>query len=764
MRGGKADRQHRIAGGSPMSRFGSFKGWVGQKSDAFLNCLQPRVEKVREFWAVLMPCRFSILMMLAGCIFLLYPGQGPDTLREFIESWAIESTYLLQQLFFFFAAFTWAVGCWYFARLMLSFSFPDSPETAFSTGGQPETDLSKNSAARRIRRYCVWVPRVLGSLCLLSISLAYLWAGFAYRQSEDRTTMTTLFVLGGIHLIFAFLFFFWTLHRRSIQQRIYNRYRPRVEGKAKVLRGFVELFATNPLAQEKFFHRTGLSALRSQDWFWITLYGILAIVLFFGFIFWPVRLGQFFGACTILLFAAGGWITFGTLAVYAGSRCRVPILTFALLAALVFSLWNDNHVLRTLDSDVTATINKRPTLAARFDLWLNAMNEQYGTHVKHPLIVVAAAGGGIRAAFWTASVLSELQDRNKAFARHVFAISGVSGGSIGSAVFAALVAEQVTNFGPLAGGKNYDDRGAMRTYAEEVLKRDFLGPLAGKLLYPDLTQRFVPFPINRLDRALAVEEALEDAWAKALPTARNHFANGFLKLWPDVDFIHVPALFLNATWVETGKRIIVSNVRITSQLPDAVDFHDVTGKDIPLSTATHMSARFPYVSPAGTLQKADSDGKTRIWGHVVDGGYFENSGAATAYDIFQNLLWERPDAWEKINPVILIISNDPKEVFSFIDPTAGKPEPTDWIGEVWSPIETLLRTREARGTYSQTLVGTSPYIRVFHFGLCDNKVPLPLGWQLSQLALQEIRKQLTEGCKQQNNASELDHLSALLSK
>jgi hypothetical protein len=177
-----------------------------------------------------------------------------------------------------------------------------------------------------------------------------------------------------------------------------------------------------------------------------------------------------------------------------------------------------------------------------------------------------------------------------------------------------------------------------------------------------------------------------------------------------------------------------------------------------------MSARFPYVSPAGTLQKADSDGKTRIWGHVVDGGYFENSGAATAYDIFQNLLWERPDAWEKINPVILIISNDPKEVFSFIDPTAGKPEPTDWIGEVWSPIETLLRTREARGTYSQTLVATSPYIRVFHFGLCDNKVPLPLGWQLSQLALQEIRKQLTEGCKQQNNASELDHLSALFSK
>jgi len=41
-----------------------------------------------------------------------------------------------------------------------------------------------------------------------------------------------------------------------------------------------------------------------------------------------------------------------------------------------------------------------------------------------------------------------------------------------------------------------------------------------------------------------------------------------------------------------------------------------------------MSARFTYVSPAGTLVK---DGE--VHGRVVDGGYFENSEATTTLEV-----------------------------------------------------------------------------------------------------------------------------------
>ena len=69
------------------------------------------------------------------------------------------------------------------------------------------------------------------------------------------------------------------------------------------------------------------------------------------------------------------------------------------------------------------------------------MSKIYDAGETHPLYIVATEGGGIRAAYWTAAVLGEIQDKNPNFAAHLFAISGVSGGSLGAAVFEALLAE-----------------------------------------------------------------------------------------------------------------------------------------------------------------------------------------------------------------------------------------------------------------------------------------------------------------------------------
>ncbi len=53
----------------------------------------------------------------------------------------------------------------------------------------------------------------------------------------------------------------------------------------------------------------------------------------------------------------------------------------------------------------------------------------------YPVFLVAASGGGLYSARHTALTLARFQDRCPSFAHHVFAISGISGGSWGAAIF-----------------------------------------------------------------------------------------------------------------------------------------------------------------------------------------------------------------------------------------------------------------------------------------------------------------------------------------
>src|SRR5262249_4658032 len=110
----------------------------------------------------------------------------------------------------------------------------------------------------------------------------------------------------------------------------------------------------------------------------------------------------------------------------------------------------------------------------------------------YPVFVVSAEGGGLRAAYYTALVLASIQDRCPAFAQHTFAISGVSGGSLGAAVFAALAARSAKNQAGLSCNLNLPMAGDMATKADKILRQDFLSPLLAFGLYPDLAQRFLP--------------------------------------------------------------------------------------------------------------------------------------------------------------------------------------------------------------------------------------------------------------------------------
>jgi hypothetical protein len=174
-----------------------------------------------------------------------------------------------------------------------------------------------------------------------------------------------------------------------------------------------------------------------------------------------------------------------------------------------------------------------------------------------------------------------------------------------------------------------------------------------------------------------------------------------------------PALFLNTTNVETGAQMVLSPTWLGQAyiLGTGVieDFHRKSAviKDIPLSTAIGLSARFPWILPVGwyeftippPLVTTEKPQNRRLT--VVDGGYSEGSGAATAENLAQYLVKYaefNPQAMRglKIAPKIIMIGGSYEPVDQFYQTEAYRRS----YDEATAPLEALLR---AWGSLSTTV-------------------------------------------------------------
>jgi hypothetical protein len=146
---------------------------------------------------------------------------------------------------------------------------------------------------------------------------------------------------------------------------------------------------------------------------------------------------------SLLYLAVATWIPAATFLVYLGARVSLPILRLTLLFGLLCTTFNlnDNHRVRLEGTKNPAEIHD---FDAAFTSWLKGRAD-LAEYDPYPVFFIATEGGGLRAAYFTALVLTALQDQCPAFAQHVFAISGVSGGSVGATIFDALAARSARN-------------------------------------------------------------------------------------------------------------------------------------------------------------------------------------------------------------------------------------------------------------------------------------------------------------------------------
>lgn len=563
----------------------------------------------------------------------------------------------------------------------------------------------------------------------------------------------------------------------------------------------------------------GLRRYWNGHWSGFRLALAVTLTISAAFLWSPVALPQAIGAVSVLTAFALCVTLFVVNLTLVGMRLKVPTISVLVLAAFAFSALdlNDNHWVRTIDMRVASSVLPAPAPSPseakaagkgqsvdlelspglpqqaitgphavdEFEAWLKQQRETTrNPDGEFPVYIVSAQGGGLYAAYQTAMFLARMQDHCKTFRNHVFAISSVSGGSIGAAVFAAALRAhdqgtleqadlaKASGSGPCPDLDRFfratqlptdlERPGPLETAVDNALKGDFLSPLIAAALFPDFTQRFLPFRVPFFDRARALEYTLESAGRTFLNKANrskpeaNPLESSVLSLWQTRGSI--PALLLNATDAASGRRFVIApfalapksgvsklgpfiqyqfwpppKSALTPQVPSRCGKPKELGtvRDLRLSTAAVISARFPWATPAATVPDShfQHDCIDRV--RLIDGGYVDNSGLETALDLRNTLLPQLVGTNVKLHVIVLSGGDFPVR-HSFA------------LGETMEPLRGLLSTRTARAFVAMDRADQSlSQIRPETDGrlvppalkkvmLSDRFYGLPLGWLLSE--------------------------------
>src|SRR5262249_26970061 len=95
----------------------------------------------------------------------------------------------------------------------------------------------------------------------------------------------------------------------------------------------------------------------------------------------------------------------------------------------------DNHNVRILTESSAGPGGSVPVASEQFQKWYESRLPALANYEEYPVYIVAAQGGGIYAAYQTAIFLARLYDYCPAFNDYLFAVSSVSGGSLGAAAY-----------------------------------------------------------------------------------------------------------------------------------------------------------------------------------------------------------------------------------------------------------------------------------------------------------------------------------------
>lgn len=253
-----------------------------------------------------------------------------------------------------------------------------------------------------------------------------------------------------------------------------------------------------------------------------------------------------------------------------------------------------------------------------------------------PIYIIAADGGGLKAAYWTTRLLHTLEKEandNFQFQHDVFAASGASGGSVGLGLYTYMYADQDISLDEI------DNRvKALGNY--NFLSTDFGGLMTRWPL------KFVPFQsmaqcADRMDvmgrNYFGTTSSGNDPDSLDIHTDPV-FTNGYSYLWKNRNS-QLPLFITNTARVEDGSKGIMHPLHPEDASKIFGGMMDLTYKNldenykitnsttsISFPDALMTTNRFPVFSPMAKI-----NGR----GHFVDAGAVDNSGKGTILQLLQ---------------------------------------------------------------------------------------------------------------------------------
>lgn len=633
------------------------------------------MKSLYNYYLVVKDCWINIGFLLLGYFALVIFAQGQDILKEM--SLHKGSPEIIRQSWFMFVAVCWwSWQSFRSARIQLHLAYFNfwnwSPE--YALGSQ------------------VLVPRVLAVMPFLIVS----WALYKAKQGFDP--QIALYVSAALWF-YVFLHFrksliIWLKSKKGLLHRFIPDYIPIKNGSYPV----------------KF-------VLQKQS-LWLYFRAIMAVLTFVFIILMPISISVYMGSAAIILWAFGTWlVVMGFLALF-GKMVRLPVFATLIFWAVIFSYFNNNHDIRMLKK----LDDKRPGLETYFMEWYQNRPETSDT-----IYLIASEGGGIRSAYWTASVLTKAMQMNPSFKHQIFCLSGVSGGSLGSVMAAGLMYHDI-------------DPDIITGLSNQILGKDFLSPVTAWMVFPDVLQKFIPFAVPSFDRVRALEKSWEKSWDdfSNVHFQNGYLSNGFMAAF-DLNEKRLPVIILNATLAEMGSRAFISNVRTSDGLfYDGIDFFDIAQKDIPLSTAVGISARFPFITAPGALKNPQG----QLYGNLLDGGYYENTGATTILEVYHQLreIANRENMDVKFK-VVLLRNVVPLE----------NDGPIRGLTEIMAPLTAFTNIWYKSGSFEVMSAEKNLLQKqdcIYPVNLERNKEEnLPLGWYLSENARKKIDGQVEKAAQ-----------------
>lgn len=264
---------------------------------------------------------------------------------------------------------------------------------------------------------------------------------------------------------------------------------------------------------------------------------------------------------------------------------------------------------------------------------------------RRPAIIVAASGGGTRAALYTATALEGLAKIGRA--GDIVLLSGVSGGGVSAAYFASHSAELSQDYASeVQTWKDYKDA-LKEPFIEDVLdgvdELRIAGSVPlGELLAESLQRRLFPGRVQTF-QDLTGPALILNATISGHPWRDSEILRDHLAIDPADTCQALQQPFASLA----GSRLIFTNLRDTTGFPRppmvmpdvGLYYKIIRDPDVPLSAAAALNANFPPVFSNARVLIKGAEGKSCDYSYyVTDGGATENLGLVSALYELRGLL------------------------------------------------------------------------------------------------------------------------------